>query len=60
MNKQTKKCRQCSGVFEDHLFYANRRVCQACFRARQTAYYATNRKVISKKNLDRYYDQKEK
>jgi hypothetical protein len=57
---QTKECKTCGESKPDFLFYANRRVCQSCFKERQVSYYAKNRERIAQKNLRRYYAQKEK
>lgn len=39
----------------DMMFYVGRRVCQDCYRERQSIYYSKNRESIKKENLARYY-----
>lgn len=53
--KQTKTCKVCNQTKLDMMFYTGRRVCQECYRERQSKYYSENRETIKKENLARYY-----
>ena len=55
-----KKCKTCEEIKPDYHFYDNRRVCQGCYKKRQTEYYVNNREKVKQRSLRRYHDSKPK